>query len=124
MKFDFVQPEHTKAFELEDGEFTTEQAFVSNGGALEDDGWIVAQTIDGKNTKGNIVILDAKTMELLYRGQAPGMILQGLHTRFFSFDQGCSVEDCTPKSNSGSNNLLMNSFLIFFCLAILFQNLV
>ena len=120
IKFDFDQPEHTKAFEFEDGEFATEQMFVPNGGPLEDDGWVVVQTIDGKNQKGNIVILDAKSMGLLYRGRAPGMILQGLHTGFFSFDQGCSVEDCTPKSNSGAENLFVNISLMSSFLTLLF----
>ena len=97
MKFDFEDPKATKAFELNDGEFVTEQVFVPDGGPNEDDGWVVVQTIDGVAKKANIVVLDGKTMNLLFRGQAPELGLHGLHSGFFSFDQGCSIDEgCIP----------------------------
>ena len=102
MKFDFEQPDDTKTFELNDGEFTTEQVFVPNGGPKEDDGWVVVQTIDGKAKKANVVVLDGTTMELLYRGQAPELALQGIHSEFFSFDQGCSIEGGCIPNNEGT----------------------
>ena len=103
MKFDFEQPENTAAFELNDGEFISEQMFVPNGGPKEDDGWVVVQTIDGEAKKANVVVLDGTTMQLLFRGQAPELALQGIHSRFFSFDQGCSIEEgCIPNSETTS----------------------
>ena len=97
MKFDFDEPDKTKAFELNDGEFITEQVFVPNGGPQEDDGWVVVQTIDTIAEKANVVVLDGTNMELLFRGQAPEMALQGIHSGFFSFDQGCSIDGgCVP----------------------------
>ena len=97
MKFDFEDPTATKAFELNDGEFVTEQVFVPDGGPNEDDGWVIVQTIDGVAKKANIVVLDGKSMNLLFRGQAPELGLHGLHSGFFSFDQGCSIDvGCVP----------------------------
>ena len=54
MKFDFDDHQKTVAFELNDGEFVTEQLFVPDGGPDEDDGWILAQTIDGVAKKANM----------------------------------------------------------------------
>ena len=41
-------------------------------------------------------------MSLVYRGLAPELGLFGLHTRFFSFDEGCSIGDCVPKDSTTS----------------------
>ena len=49
MKFDFDDPNQTKSYELGDGEFGTEPVFVENpegDGSIEDDGFIVVQTLD------------------------------------------------------------------------------
>ena len=103
MKFDFDDPQKTVAFELNDGEFVTEQLFVPDGGPDEDDGWVLAQTIDGVAKKANIVVLNGKSMNLLFRGQAPELGLHGLHSGFFSYDQGCSIkEGCIPNSEATS----------------------
>ena len=103
MKFDFDDPPKTVAFELNDGEFVTEQLFVPDGGSDEDDGWVLAQTIDGVAKKANIVVLNGKSMNLLFRGQAPELGLHGLHSGFFSYDQGCSIkEGCIPNSEATS----------------------
>ena len=103
MKFDFDDPPKTVAFELNDGEFVTEQLFVPDGGPDEDDGWVLAQTIDGVAKKANIVVLNGKSMNLLFRGQAPELGLHGLHSGFFSYDQGCSIkEGCIPNSEATS----------------------
>ena len=103
MKFDFDDHQKTVAFELNDGEFVTEQLFVPDGGPDEDDGWVLAQTIDGVAKKANIVVLNGKSMNLLFRGQAPELGLHGLHSGFFSYDQGCSIkEGCIPNSEATS----------------------
>ena len=67
------------------------------GGPNEDDGYVLVQTIDARAKKASISILNAKDMSLVYRGLAPELGLFGLHTRFFSFDDGCSTDDCVPK---------------------------
>ena len=136
MKFDFEQPDDTKTFELNDGEFTTEQVFVPNGGPKEDDGWVVVQTIDGKAKKANVVVLDGTTMELLFRGQAPELALQGIHSEFFSFDQGCSIEGgCIPSSDVTSTEAattqtnvaslfsFSNTLFSFVCITLLCTNI-
>ena len=120
MKFDFDEPQNTATFELNDGEFVTEQLFVPDGGPKEDDGWVVVQTIDGVAKKANIVVLDGKSMKLLYRGQAPELGLHGLHSGFFSYDQGCSIKGgCIPTSNTASTF----SFSLFPFLSIIFLTL-
>ena len=51
MKFDFNDPSQTKSYELEDGEFGTEPVFVENpegNGEVEDDGWVVVQTLNSR----------------------------------------------------------------------------
>lgn len=109
MKFDFDEPDNTKAFELNDGEFITEQVFVPNGGPHEDDGWVVVQTIDTVAEKANVVVLDGANMELLFRGQAPEMALQGIHSGFFSFDQGCSIDGgCVPITTTTTKDTTTN----------------
>ena len=96
MKLDFEDPSRTKIYELANGEFATEPIFVSNNGPSEDDGYILMQTIDGKSKKAAIVILNATNMELIYRALAPGLGLFGLHSKYFDYSQGCSIDDCTP----------------------------
>ena len=136
MKFDFEQPENTVAFELHDGEFISEQVFVPNGGPNEDDGWVVVQTIDAEAKKANVVVLDGATMELLFRGQAPELALQGIHSRFFSFDQGCSIkEGCIPNSEATSTEAVTTisnlastfsfpyTLFSFLCLNLLFRGI-
>merc|ERR1712150_330417 len=58
--------------------------------------------IDARAKKASISILNAKDMTLVYRGLAPELGLFGLHTRFFSFDEGCSIGDCVPKDSTSS----------------------
>ena len=72
------------------------------GGPNEDDGYVLVQTIDARAKKASISILNAKDMSLVYRGLAPELGLFGLHTRFFSFDDGCSTDDCVPKDSTTS----------------------
>ena len=97
MKLDFEDPSKTKVYELADGEFATEPIFVPwHNGLHEDDGYIMVQTIDGKSKKAAIVILNATNMELIYRALAPGLGLFGLHSKYFDYSQGCSIDDCTP----------------------------
>ena len=70
MKLDFDDPSQTKFYELEDGEFGTEPVFVENpegNGEVEDDGWVVVQTLNGRKIKATIVILNATTMEVEYK---------------------------------------------------------
>ena len=70
MKLDFDDPSQTKFYELEDGEFGTEPVFVENpegNGEVEDDGWVVVQTLNGRKIKATIVILNATTMEVEFK---------------------------------------------------------
>ena len=94
------------------------------GGPNEDDGYVLVQTIDARAKKASISILNAKDMSLVYRGLAPELGLFGLHTRFFSFDDGCSTDDCVPKdittsteTSTGSINAvhLYPFYLIILC---------
>ena len=109
LKFDFEDPTLTKFYELRDGEFGTEPAFVGRSDADgrsnedEDDGYVLVQTIDARAKKASISILDAKDMTLVFRGLAPELGLFGLHTRFFPFDVGCSTDDCVPKDDPPSS---------------------
>ena len=103
MKFDFDDPTKTKSYELEDGEFGTEPVFVENpkgDGSIEDDGFIVIQTLNTRAKKASIVILNATNMEVEFKALAPEMGLFGLHARFFGFDVGCSIEDCRPTTTT------------------------
>ena len=70
MKFNFEDSSQTKFYELEDGEFGTEPVFVENpegNGEVEDDGWVVVQTLNGRKMKATIVILNATTMEVEFK---------------------------------------------------------
>ena len=84
MKFDFDDPSQTKLYELEDGEFGTEPVFVENpegNGEVEDNGWVVVQTLNGRKNKATIVILNATTMEVEFK--AKNLILDRIP--WFSF---------------------------------------
>ena len=82
---------------MPDGLFPTEPIFVGAPDATaEDDGIILMSGVDGGNKKGFIMIYNATTMDLMYHGIAPRTSLIGLHSKFYSFDVGCSEEDCTP----------------------------
>ena len=88
---------------MPDGLFPTEPIFVGAPDATaEDDGIILMSGVDGGNKKGFIMIYNATTMDLMYHGIAPRTSLIGLHSKFYSFDVGCSVEDCTPNIISTS----------------------
>ena len=116
MKFDFDNPSQTKFYELDDGEFGTEPVFVENpegNGEVEDDGWVVVQTLNGRKMKATIVILNATTMEVEFKGLAPEMGLYGLHARFFKFDEGCSIDDCRPNAGAASEKIAMCSGIVW-----------
>ena len=82
---------------MPDGLFPTEPIFVSAPDATEeDDGIILMSGVDGGNEKGFIMIYNATTMDMIYHGRAPRTSLIGLHSKFYPFNVGCSVDDCTP----------------------------
>ena len=82
---------------LPDGLFPTEPIFVPSPEATEeDDGVIVMSGIDGGKQKGFVIIYNATNMEVLLHATAPKKTLFGVHSRFFSFTDGCSKDDCTP----------------------------
>ena len=83
--------------DMPDGLFPTEPIFVGVPDANEeDDGIILMSGVDGDNKKGFIMIYNATTMDLMYHELAPRTSLIGLHTKFYPFSVGCSVDDCTP----------------------------
>ena len=91
---------------LPNGLFPTEPIFVARPGAEEeDDGVIVMSGIDGAQEKGYVIIYNAKDMEELFRATAPRKTLFGVHSKFFSFTDGCSQPggDCTPTTDPTSD---------------------
>jgi len=91
---------------LPNGLFPTEPIFVGRPGAEdEDDGVIVMSGIDGAQEKGYVIIYDAKDMEEIFRATAPRKTLFGVHSKFFSFTDGCwqPSGDCTPTPDPTSN---------------------
>merc|ERR1712055_984471 len=91
---------------LPNGLFPTEPIFVARPGAVdEDDGVVVMSGIDGGKEKGYVIIYDAKTMDVLFRATATRKTLFGVHSKFFSFTDGCWQPggDCTPSSDPTSN---------------------
>jgi len=85
---------------LPNGLFPTEPIFVARPGAVdEDDGVVVMSGIDGGKEKGYVIIYNAKTMEVLFHATAPRKTLFGVHSKFYSFTDGCSQPDgdCTPE---------------------------
>ena len=90
---------------LPNGLFPTEPIFVGRPGAVdEDDGVIVMSGIDGAQEKGFVIAYDAKDMKEVFRATAPRKTLFGVHSKFFSFTDGCWQPggDCTPTSNPTS----------------------
>ena len=59
---------------------------------------VVFSGIDGGRERGFVMMYDAATMELLFHATAPKKTLFGIHSKFYSFDVGCSTmdNDCTP----------------------------
>ena len=97
--------------QLPDGVFPTEPIFVAAPGATqEDDGVVLMSGLDGRRGKGCIMVFNATNMEVVLHATAPKLTLFGIHSKFYSFDEGCGVEDCTPLAESGSRST-MNSFL-------------
>ncbi|XP_060584886.1 carotenoid isomerooxygenase-like isoform X2 [Ruditapes philippinarum] len=87
-----------------EGLFVQEPNFVPHpNSSSEDDGVIVAQGIDGRKHKGFMVIIDAKTMELIAHVTAPDMTLLGLHSRFFPLYVGRKGISGTAASHSFNN---------------------
>ena len=85
---------------LPNGLFPTEPLFVARPGAeAEDDGVVVMSGIDGGKEKGYVIVFNATTMEVLFRATAPRKTLFGVHSKFYSFTDGCSEPDgdCTPE---------------------------
>ena len=88
---------------LPDGLFPTEPIFVQRpGSSKEDDGVIIVSGIDGGRQKGFVVIYNATDMEVLFHATAPKKTLFGVHSKFFTFTEGCSEadRDCTPPTVS------------------------
>merc|ERR1712004_352822 len=85
---------------LPNGLFPTEPIFVARPGAVdEDDGVVVMSGIDGGKEKGYVIIYNAKNMDVLFHATAPRKTLFGVHSKFYSFTDGCSEPDgdCTPE---------------------------
>ena len=92
---------------LPNGLFPTEPLFVGRPGAEdEDDGVVVMSGIDGAKEKGYVIVYNAKDMEEVFRATAPRKTLFGVHSKFFSFTDGCWQPggDCTPSSDSSTSN--------------------
>ena len=87
---------------LPNGLFPTEPLFVARPGAEEeDDGVVVMSGIDGGKEKGYVIVYDATNMEVLYHATSPRKTLFGVHSKFYSFTDGCWQNgqhggDCTP----------------------------
>ena len=91
---------------LPTGLFPTEPIFVARPGAEdEDDGVVVMSGIDGAQEKGYVIVYNATDMEEIFRATAPRKTLFGVHSKFFSFTDGCWQPggDCTPTSDPTSN---------------------
>ena len=88
---------------LPNGLFPTEPIFVARPDAVdEDDGVVVMSGIDGGKEKGYVIVYNAKTMEVLFHATAPRKTLFGVHSKFYSFTDGCSQPggDSTPEGNN------------------------
>merc|ERR1712226_1742263 len=84
------------------GLFPTEPLFVGRPGAEdEDDGVVVMSGIDGGKEKGYVIVYNAKDMAEVLRATAPRKTLFGVHSKFFSFTDGCWQPggDCTPPTD-------------------------
>ena len=92
---------------LPNGLFPTEPLFVARPGAEEeDDGVVVMSGIDGAQEKGYVIVYNAKDMKEVFRATSPRKTLFGVHSKFFSFTDGCwqAGGDCTPKFSKTSDN--------------------
>merc|ERR1712062_696264 len=98
--------------EMPTGMFPTEPYFIPTPNAVnEDDGIVLVSGVDGQKKKGFIRIYNASSMEVITHGTAPKLTLFGIHSRFYPFDIGCELEDCTPSSSS--SYLLTKPCLVF-----------
>jgi len=91
---------------LPNGLFPTEPLFVARPGAVdEDDGVVVMSGIDGGKEKGYVIIYNAADMKEIFRATSKRKTLFGVHSKFYSFTDGCSQPggDCTPKFNLVNN---------------------
>ena len=91
---------------LPNGLFPTEPLFVARPGAEEeDDGVVVMSGIDGAQEKGYVIVYNAKDMKEVFRATSPRKTLFGVHSKFFSFTDGCwqAGGDCTPKTSDDGN---------------------
>ena len=69
----------------EPGNFPSEPTFIPRANASdEDDGVIVFTLLNGKENKGNFMIVDAKTMLTLEKVELPTSITFTAHGQFFS----------------------------------------
>merc|ERR1712223_530320 len=69
-------------------------------------GVVVMSGIDGGKEKGYVIIYNAKNMDVLFRATAPRKTLFGVHSKFYSFTDGCSQPDgdCTPEERGTTNS--------------------
>merc|ERR1711971_1210788 len=91
---------------LPNGLFPTEPLFVARPGAVdEDDGEVVMSGIDGGKEKGYVIIYNAADMKEIFRATSTKKTLFGVHSKFYSFTDGCSQPggDCTPEFNLVNN---------------------
>ena len=115
---------------LPDGLFPTEPIFVQRPGSSgEDDGVVIVSGIDGGRQKGFVVVYNATDMEVLLHATAPKKTLFGVHSKFFSFTEGCSEvdRDCTPPNtetttttpaDSGTSSFLPSLLLLAMLLVL------
>jgi len=92
---------------LPNGLFPTEPLFVARPGAVdEDDGVIVMSGIDGGKEKGYVIIYNAPDMKEIFRATSTRKTLFGVHSKFYSFTDGCYQPggDCTPKFSLVDNS--------------------
>ncbi|XP_053406723.1 carotenoid isomerooxygenase-like [Mercenaria mercenaria] len=93
-----------------EGMFVQEPQFVpSPNSTAEDDGVVIAQGLDGRKHKAFMVIVDARTMELISHVTAPDLALFGLHNRFYPLDVGKT--DTAPSQS-------LNAILVLFLLCL------
>ena len=96
-----VETGETLEAELPNGVFPTEPIFIASpGSSTEDDGVVLMSGLDGKQGKGCIMVFNATNMEVILHATAPKLTLFGIHSKFYTFDEGCGVEDCTPQVGS------------------------
>merc|ERR1712004_435366 len=92
---------------LPNGLFPAEPIFVARPGAVdEDDGVVVMSGIDGGKEKGYVIVYNAKNMDVLFHATAPRKTLFGVHSKFYSFTDGCSQPDgdCTPEERGTTHS--------------------